>query len=519
MKLVTSEQMRTVDRMTIDDHGIPGPELMENAGRGIAERILSTIIDAEDKPSFAIFCGKGNNGGDGYVIGRYLAEAGLKVVFWHLGSRQELSPDAGLNYDRAAEAGLELHEITAASDLPDQLDCEYTIDAVFGTGFAGAPRGISADVISYINQQDQSVIAVDMPSGLNADTGQHEGDVVGADFTFTLALPKFGLYVSPGRELAGWVQTIPIGIPPSVLDSFGFDVDLITPLMVAQMIPYRQPDGHKGTFGKFFLLAGSTGLTGAAALAAKSALRAGCGLAKIGTPASVLPTIAMLIPEATGLPLPDVGKRGVLALRGLGQVRQAAAEHDAIAIGPGLGQHHETFELVRRLVASVEQPMVIDADGLNALVGQNPVIAKKQASPEAESAVLTPHPGEFFRLAGKTVPNAIHERIDIARAFASEHQIVLVLKGSPSLVVAPDGPCYLNPTGNNGMATGGSGDVLTGLIGSFLAQGMAPIEAAISGTYIHGLAGDFAAEELTERALIAGDLVDFLPEAFTALGL
>ncbi len=514
MKLVTSEQMRTVDRTTIDEYGIPGPELMENAGRGVAERILSTVIEGEDNPTITIFCGKGNNGGDGYVIGRYLAEAGLEVAFWHLGSRPELSDDAGLNYDRVSMAGLELHQITAITDLPEQLDSDYIIDAVFGTGFEGAPRGLSADVIAYINQQDQPVIAVDMPSGVNADTGQYEGEVVGADFTFTLALPKFGLYVSPGRELAGWVQMIPIGVPPSVIDGFGFDVELVTPSMVSQMIPHRPADGHKGDFGKLLLVAGSTGLTGAAALATKSALRAGCGLAKIGTPATVLPIIAAMIPEATGLALPDVGKRGALALRGLGQVRQAAAEHDAIAIGPGLGQHHETFELVRRLVATLDQPIVIDADGLNALAGHDAFSAKRQVP-----LVVTPHPGEFRRLSGETVPVEIHERIAMARSFAAEHQVVLVLKGSPSIVVSPDGSCYLNPTGNSGMATGGSGDVLTGLIGSLLAQGLTPIDAAISGTYLHGLAGDFAAEELTERALIAGDIVDFIPDAFSALGL
>jgi NAD(P)H-hydrate epimerase len=514
MKLVTSEQMRAVDRETIDNQGLPGPELMENAGRGIAERILSTIIDSDEEFSVAIFCGKGNNGGDGYVVGRYLAEAGLKIAFWHLGSRAELSDDAGLNYDRAVEAGLELYEIKTTSDLPDQLDSDYIIDAIFGTGFTGAPRGVAAELIEFINRQDQPVIAVDLPSGLNADTGQHEGEAVAADFCFTLALPKFGLYVSPGRELAGWVQTIPIGVPQRVLDSFDFDVDLITPMMVADMVPPRPADGHKGTFGKLLLVAGSTGLTGAAALAARSALRAGCGLTKIGAPATVLPIIATMIPEATGLALPDVGKSGALALRGLGQLRQVAAEHDAVAIGPGLGQHHETAELVRRLVASVELPMIIDADGLNALVGHLDILTAIKVP-----TALTPHPGEFQRLSGQTVPSDIHERIALARSFAAEHQVVLVLKGSPSLVVAPDGTCYLNPTGNSGMATGGSGDVLTGLIGSFLAQGMDPIEAALCGTYLHGLAGDFAAEELTERAVIAGDLIEFLPDAFSALGL
>jgi len=513
MKLVTSEQMRAVDRETIDNQGIPGPELMENAGRGIARRILDTIVDSDDPSSMAIFCGKGNNGGDGYVVGRYLAAAGHRVEFYFMGPVDKLSADARLNFDRALDLGLELHELTAIADLPDNLESDYIIDAVFGTGFSGAPRGLSGELIEYINAQPQPVIAVDMPAGLNADTGQYEGAVVDADFTFTLALPKYGLYVSPGRELAGWVQTIPIGVPSEVITGFEFKVDLITPVMVSQMLPVRPPDGHKGTFGKVFLVAGSIGLTGAAVLAARSALRAGCGLAKVGTPASVLSIIASAVIEATSVALPDVARKGALALRGLGEIRKIAAEHDALAVGPGIGRHHETSELIRRLVLKLEKPMVIDADGLNAFEGHLDLLAEKPAS-----LVLTPHPGEFKRLSGMVVPDDIHERIAVARGFAEEHGVVLVLKGSPTIVSAPSGASYLNPTGNDGMATGGTGDVLTGLIGSFLAQGMNPVEAAVAGVYIHGLAGDSAAEELTARAVIAGDLVSALPDVFATLG-
>ncbi|MCK4461754.1 MAG: NAD(P)H-hydrate epimerase, partial [candidate division Zixibacteria bacterium] len=220
MKLVTAEQMRLIDRETIDNRGIPGPELMENAGRGIAQKLMAFVIDAASSKDISIFCGKGNNGGDGYVVARYLCQAGAKVTIYFLGPFDQLSPDARLNFDRAAELGIDRHEIKTIDDLPGELDSDYIIDAVFGTGFAGAPRGLSAELIEYINRQPQRTIAIDMPSGLNADTGTHEGAVVRANYTFTLALPKFGLYVSPGRELAGAVVTVPIGIPDDVVAQF-----------------------------------------------------------------------------------------------------------------------------------------------------------------------------------------------------------------------------------------------------------------------------------------------------------
>ena len=516
MKLVTAEQMRRIDREAIDNRGIPGPELMENAGRGIAGRILLTMGDAEGRTSATIFCGKGNNGGDGFVIGRYLSEAEVSVTFYCAGPVEQLSPDARLNHDRARKLGLEIVELSSVSDLPDRLDSDYIVDALFGTGFSGAPRGLLADIIEYVNRQYQPVIAVDMPSGLNADNGQHEGAVVRADYTFTLALPKYGLYVSPGRELAGEVEVVPIGIPDDVIEMFGLTVDLITPKLVTDLMPVRPPDGHKGIFGKLLLLAGSTGFTGAAALAAKSALRCGCGLAKVAAPRSVLPIIAQSVIEATGHPLPDVAKKGALALRGLGEVRKLAAEHEAVAIGPGIGQHHETKELVRRFVATLDKPAVIDADGLNALVGALDVLKRPSGAP---LLVLTPHPGEFQRLSGQKPSKDIHEIIAAARQFAGEHGIILVLKGSPTVVAEPGGQVFVNPTGNHGMATGGSGDVLTGAIGSLLAQGLSSLDAAVCGVYIHGLAGDLAAADLTPRALIAGDLIDFLPEVFAGLGV
>lgn len=512
MKLVTSVQMQAVDREAIDGRGIPGPELMENAGGGIAAAILEDLIPKASDTKIAVVCGKGNNGGDGYVIARYLQGVGCEVEVYHLGPVDKFSDDAKLNYDRAAELDLPLHEVASTDDLPDDADCDIIVDAIFGTGFSGAPRGFSAELIEWINRQDADIVAVDMPSGLNADNGQAEGAVVMADFTYTLALAKYGLFVSPGRECAGDVEVIPIGVPDDVIASFDFTHTLITADLVADLLPVRPPDGHKGTFGYVLCVAGSTGLTGAAALAAESALRSGCGLVKLAAPASVLPVLATLVREATGHPLPDVAKKGVLALRGLGEIRKLAKEHHALMIGPGIGRHHETQELVRRLVSTLDKPTVIDADGLNAFEGHTDLL-KDCAAP----LVLTPHPGEFNRLTGQKPSEDIHERIDDAVSFAKEFKVVLVLKGSPTLVASPDGLCFVNPTGNNGMATGGSGDVLTGIIGSFLAQGMEPLDAAVAGVFIHGQAGDFAAEDFTPRAVIAGDLLFALSQVFDGL--
>lgn len=512
MKLVTSDQMRRVDSETINNYGIPGPKLMENAGRGIAQNISDKILNHSNNAKVVIICGKGNNGGDGFVIGRYLHEDNAEITIYYMGPVEKLTPDAKLNYDRALKQGIALQEINSIDDLPKHLNCDLIIDAIFGTGFSGVPRGLSGELIEYINKQNTPVAAVDLPSGLNADTGQHEGTVVRVDYSFPLALPKYGLYISPGRELAGDVTTVPIGVPDEVINKFDLKTELITPEKVSSLLPYRKPDGHKGDFGKLFLVAGSLGMTGAAALSAKSALRSGCGLVKIGCPKSVLPTIAQLAMEATLWPLPDVAKKGALATRGLGEILNIIKDHNAIAIGPGLGQHRETKELIRRLIPKLEIPAVIDADGLNALSGFTNILNEKNAP-----MVLTPHPGEFKRLTGEPVPSDIHERIKAAKSFAQSYNIVLVLKGSPTIITDPDGNCYLNPTGNNGMATGGSGDVLTGTIGSFLAGGMTAINAAICGVYIHGLAGDIAITDLGETSLIAGDLVDYLPEAFSIL--
>lgn len=512
MKLVTSAQMRAIDHETIHTVGIPGPELMENAGRGIAAEILSDHISEPEDTHVVVFCGKGNNGGDGFVVARYLHESDVQVSVLFIGPVGKLSEDAKLNYDRAMKVGVEVQELTDIEELPEVLECDIVVDAIFGTGFEGAPRGLAGQLIEYINRQEVEVISVDLPAGLHADTGEHEGAVIEANYTYTLALPKYGLYLTPGRELSGVTETVPIGIPAEVVEAAQFPDELISPEMVIDMLPVRKPDSHKGDFGKLLLVAGSTGLTGAACMAGQAAVRCGSGLIKIACPHTVLPVIASKLTEVMTYPLPDVAKKGALATRSLGEIRALLKEHDALVLGPGIGRHRETFELVRRLVAKLDKPTIIDADGLNALAEHLDIIRECSAP-----LVLTPHPGEFKRLTGLEVPDDFRERCALARDVATDLGVVLVLKGSPTVIGEPGGLTYVNQTGNEGMATGGSGDVLSGMIGSFLGQGMTPIEAAIAAVFIHGMTGDLAAEGYTSRAMIPTDMISFLPKAFALL--
>ena len=516
MYLVTSGLMRAIDREAIDKHKIPSLELMEKAGQGIAERLLiHEIIDPASEHKVAVICGKGNNGGDGFVVARYLHEAGINVCLFFIGPLNALTADASVNYNRAVKSQVLLTEIKKMADLEDIKDCSHIIDALFGTGFSGSPRELSAEIIEFINRQKAAVISIDLPSGLNADDGTHQGTVIRADYTFALALPKYGLFLAAGTELAGVVDIVPIGIPDEVMKKQKLSHQLITADLVSNKLPKRDPQGHKGDFGKLLLISGSTGMTGAACLCANGALRSGCGIVRVGCPQSVQPVLAIKLTEAMTQPLPDISKKGVLALRSLGEIRQLSKEHDAIAIGPGLGLHHETQELVRRFVLKNEKPIVIDADTLTALSADMNTLKDSKAA-----MVLTPHAGEFQRLTGETVlydTNDIQKRFDVALNFAKNYNVILLLKGSPTIIACPDGSCYLNPTGNHGMATAGSGDVLTGIIGSLLAQGMTAEDAAVCGAFIHGTAGDIAADALTPRAMIAGDIIDSLPEAFEAL--
>lgn len=517
MKLVTSAQMRNIDKKTIQGIGIPGLELMEKAGIGTAQVAKETLGDPQGKV-VAIFCGGGNNGGDGFVVGRHLAQWGARVELFLTAKKKEIKGDAKVNMEKAVELDLPIREITGEKQIPQKITADLIVDALFGTGFSGEIEGFIKNIVDLINTSGIPVLAVDIPSGLHADTGEFTGACIKADQTATMAFPKIGHFFFPGKEMSGKVSVVDIGVPPKVVEEENISLNLITEEEVCRMIPKRSGDAYKGNCGRVVLIAGSTGLTGAACLASTSCLRAGAGMAILGAPTSLNSILETKLTEVMTHPLPDVRKKGALALRGLGEIRKLLKWGDCCAIGPGLGQHFETFELVRRLVVKLEIPAVIDADGLNALAKDISILKECKAP-----LILTPHIGELSRLNGVPIPEIEKDKIKHALEFARGYNCVLVLKGAPTIISEPSGQTYVNPTGNAGMATAGSGDVLTGIIVGLLAQKLMLqkgedthkiiLDSALAGVYIHGLTGDLAKEEMGEMGLIAGDMMDMIPEA------
>jgi hydroxyethylthiazole kinase-like uncharacterized protein yjeF len=517
MKLVTSTQMRDIDKKTIEGIGIPGLELMEKAGMGTALVAKQMLGEPEGK-KVLIFCGRGNNGGDGFVVGRYLSEWGAQVKFYLTAKKGEVKGDAKVNLDRAVDLDLPIFEVQSEDEIPEEIKADLVVDALFGTGFEGQIKGYTKTIVERINASNIPVLAVDIASGLHADSGAFTGSCIKADRTATMALPKIGHFFFPGKEMSGRVSVIDIGVPPHVVEEEDITLNLVTPEEVRQMIPKRPGNAYKGSCGRVVLIAGSTGMTGAAALASLSCLCAGAGMAILGTPKTLNPIMEMKLTEIMTHPLPDVRKKGVLALRGLGEIRELLKWGDCCAIGPGLGQHHETIELVKRLVSKLKMPAVIDADGLNALAKDVSILKECKAP-----LILTPHIGELSRLNGVTASEIEKDRVKYAREFAHEYNCVLVFKGAPTIISEPGGQTYVNPTGNAGMATAGSGDVLTGIIVGLLAQKLMlekdkdikniMLESALAGVYVHGLTGDIAKEEKGEMGIIAGDMMEKTPAA------
>jgi len=521
MKLVTSEQMRKIDRITIKEIGIPGLELMEKAGLGSALAAKKILEEKVENKKVIIFCGKGNNGGDGFVVGRYLSSWGTEVEFYLLGKKEEIKGDAKVNLKKVIGLGLPIKEVLKEKELPSALKADLVVDAIFGTGFKGKAAGLEEKVIRLINSSQIKILSIDIPSGLEADTGSVEGVCIKAHSTPTMGLPKFGQVFFPGKSYCGKVEVIDIGVPQKVIDGQKLNLNLITEDEVKSFLPQRPGDAHKGTCGKVLLIAGSTGMTGAASLASLSCLKVGAGMAILAVPKTLNEIFEIKLTEVMTKPLPDVGKRGALALRGLGEIMQILKWADCVALGPGLGQHFETIELVRRLVGRIELPMVIAADGLNAIAKDSSILNQVKAP-----LGLTPHIGELSRLINVPIDEIAKDRIKYTRESAKKLNCVLVFKGAPTIISEPGGQVYVNPTGNAGMATAGSGDVLTGIIVGLLAQMIflktqdlkkSMLESALAGVYIHGLCGDLARDERGEMGMIAGDMMEKLPEALEQL--
>jgi NAD(P)H-hydrate epimerase len=515
MRLVKSAEIQEMDRITIGEVGIPGVVLMENAARG-ASRVFLDHFDPALDSHVLVLCGRGNNGGDGYVIARYLHQAGLRVTVIVLAETVKIGGDALLNLEVIRRMGLDIivaasrEEWNRTSGLVSTSD--FIIDGILGTGLNAPVRGVYEEIIEAINRSHKPVMAIDIPSGLNADTGQVMGVAVRADLTVTFGFPKAGQLVYPGAELVGRLVRIDIGIPGEVAQRIPVTYRLNGPEDFLDLLAGDARDIHKGDRGHLLILAGSTGKTGAASLTALGALRAGAGLVTLGTPRSLNAVLEEKLTEAMTVPLPDTSD-GSLSLQAEEQIIGLMEGKSALAIGPGLSTHSETTALVRRIVSCCSLPMVIDADGLNALAGDISVFEHCRGR-----AILTPHPGEMGRLSGLKNIEVQRDRLGNATHFAKQHGCILVLKGARTVIAQPEGPTYVNPTGNPALSSGGSGDVLTGLIGGFLARRWPATKAALAGVYLHGLSADFLCETMGQSGLLAGELPGVVPPLMASLG-
>jgi len=511
MILVTAGEMQEMDRRTIETHGIPGLELMEKAGRG-ATRVLLDQFDAHTKAGVGIICGKGNNGGDGFVIARCLAEKGIAVSVYLLAKTAALKGDAAANYNRLAPLNVEIIEIPdedAFSKIKPRLsDHGLLVDAILGTGLTSDVRGLFKTVINFINELNRdgvAVFAVDIPSGLNSDTGQPCGACIRAQSTATFGFAKTGHFLYPGAAYTGRLKIVDIGIPNHIAEKVGPKQYLLTSKQVRSYFHPRPADTHKGSTGHLLIVAGSPGKTGAAAMTAMSAMRTGAGLVTLGIPKSLNPVIESQVLEAMTEPLPE-RQDETLGESAFDTIMNLISQKKCLAIGPGLGQAEDTKKLVCRIIKESPVPVLVDADGLNNLAG-NTTILKKLKVP----IVLTPHPGEMARLMDITVADVQHDRIKSSRDFAVNFNVHVVLKGARTVVAHPDGKAYINPTGNSGMASGGMGDVLTGVIASLITQGFAPEAAAHAGVYLHGAAADTLAESIGPFGYLASDVMNAIP--------
>jgi len=515
MEALTAAEMREADRHCLEDLGMPGPVLMENAGLRCVE-LLDLKLRQVGGKRIVVCAGKGNNGGDGFAIARHLALAGARVRVFLTAATDELEGDAHLNFaallavgvrPEPAVTGPQRRNLTTALSAAD-----VAVDALLGTGLTGAPRDPAASVIRAINRSGCRVLAVDLPSGSNADNGQVPGDAVHADWTVTFARPKVGLLLHPAAEYCGELFVGSLGVPESAFARREPCAAVLTAESVgAALPPPRLPDTHKGTYGRVFVVGGSTGMSGAVVLACRGALRAGAGLTTAVVPRGINASVEAALIEATSVPTDECAS-GSFSVSAVPEILSAVSGADAVALGPGLSRHEEAAEVAALLLEELACPVVLDADGLTAFGGRLDRLARSRAP-----RVLTPHPGEAAALLCWTVAEVQRDRRAAVERLTAETGSAVVLKGSRTLVALPTGELRVNVTGNPGMATGGSGDVLTGLIAALLAQRLPPLEAACAGVFLHGLAGDLAARSRGEQSVVAGDLVDALPDAFGCL--
>lgn len=500
MYLVNAAEMRRLDNRTIEEFGLPGRILMENAGRG-AVAALYQHLPAVKQQTVGVMAGRGNNAGDGFVMARLLAADGVKVRVYLLAEAACLQGDAAANLALLPSLGIPLVEVKTAAEFearqPEMAGVQVWVDALLGTGLNSPVRGVYQNAIEFMNASGCPILAVDIPSGLCANRGQVLGNTVRATLTATFAFAKLGHYLLPGAEYTGHLEIVEIGIPPHIVAEDPPQQFLITPPIVHQGQRPRPSNAHKGTTGHVLVLAGSEGKSGAAVLTTLAALRSGAGLVTLATPRSVYPIVASQLLEAMTLPLPEDSPHDMLNL-----LREHEAGKQVLALGPGLGTSSQITTLVHDLIATTSLPLVLDADALNVLHDPLDVLPKARTP-----LILTPHPGEMARLLGQTSAQIQGDRLAAARHLAVRGRVIVVLKGARTLVAAPDGRIWVNPTGNAGMASGGMGDALTGIIAGLMAQGATPLQAACSAVYLHGAAADTLARQRGAWGYLASDVI------------
>jgi NAD(P)H-hydrate epimerase len=514
MRVLNTQQMREADRRTIDEVGIPGVVLMENAGRQ-AVAAMEAAFDDLASSKVGVLCGLGNNGGDGFVVARTLIQRGIETGVFLLGSVADVRGDARTNLEILGRIGLTAVEITNAQEwelhFSEISECDVLVDAILGTGFHGQLSGLLETVVADVNGLGVPVVAIDLPTGLSADSHEVEGEAIEASMTVTLAAPKLPLVLPPADTHAGDLVIADIGIPHPILDDVdGPYIELLTRDRMREIVPVRTSESHKGDFGRVLLIAGSMGKTGAAHLAALGALRSGAGLVTIATPRSCVPIIAAMAPEYMTFPL-DETTSGTVDFSALERVLEMRS--DVIAVGPGLGQDPSTAAFVQGLVERAGVPLVLDADALNAFSGD----PERLMGRDGVDVIITPHPGEMARLVDTSVDAVQHDRLRYAAEFAAAHRVHVVLKGHRTVIAGPENRVFINLTGNAGMATGGTGDLLTGMIAAWFAQLLDAEAACKLSVYLHGTAGDLAEADEGEVALMANDVAGHLGDAILEL--
>lgn len=508
MKAATPEQMGRIDECAIKEYGIPGILLMENAAAAVAAE-AAAMIEGSGGGTVTIVAGRGNNGGDAFAAARLLHSRGIDVRTFLIGRKDGISGDALVNMEILERIGIDIYELTEEYGT-ERLSAELAasaliLDGIFGTGLSRDVTGFTATVIDLMNASGPPILSIDIPSGIDGKCGTIKGTCINAAATVTFCMPKTGLLLSPGCEHTGRLLTADIGIPPSAINRQDIRTWVIDRQMAASVLPFRKPDSNKGDCGRVFIITGSNGMTGSGCLASTAALRAGAGLVYTGVPASLAPIYCSRLTEPIVIPLEDCGT-GILAALCTESILEKLDRMDAVAVGPGLTVTDDIRRIVTFVIENCKAPLILDADALNA-ISSDPSVLKRLKT----GAVVTPHPGEMARLMGMSIKDVQADRIGNASRFASEYGVTVALKGSRTVVAYPDGKVLINMTGNAGMATAGTGDVLTGIIAGIAAQGTDADAAAAAGVYLHGLAGDAAADYKGMRGIVAGDLVDFLP--------